>query len=258
MEDNRRANLPRSGTYRTLRPRVAAGDVATAGGLRAAVSRRGFLRIGGVAILIGLGLSGGAELSLGEAKQFGAWPESLAAGVRALPPSGPRPSPAAWETRRKPAELPVGGGAVKRLKVPSVGIAADTVVLSVDPDGTLQRPPDPGSVGWYDFSGTPDSSTNVVFAGHVSWHTGEPAAFRRLREIAEGAEVFVTDAADRRFAYRVFASFDVEPEGSHVAALVGPQPQPVVTLISCDGEFDLARRGYTRRRLVQAALVDSS
>ncbi len=214
-----------------------------------AVSRRKFLAMTGLMAMFGAGLSGGADLPERHGRAFG----QVLAGVdmerhagERTAPLRPRPQPAAVQTRL--------ADAVTRLEAPSVGIGGGTIELAIDSAGRLEAPPGPAGVAWYRFSGTPGTSTNVVFAGHVTWHTGEPAAFRRLSELQEGAEIVVTDSLGRRFVYRVFASTEVEPSGPHVAELRGPQPRPICTLISCDGWFDAARRAYTRRRVVQAAL----
>jgi sortase (surface protein transpeptidase) len=214
-----------------------------------ALSRRKFLAFTGFATLLGLGLGGGSDLEPRDGAQFGKTLEGSPV-QRDLPPAF---TPAVQRLAGTPVETRVAD-AVGRLRVPSIGLDTGVLALDEESSGALESPPGPLGVAWYRFSGTPGASTNVVLAGHVSWHTGEPAAFRRLDELSAGGEVVVTDSLGRTFVYRVFASLEVDPAGPHVAGLLGPQQQAICTLISCGGWFDAGSHAYTKRRVVQAAL----
>jgi hypothetical protein len=210
------------------------------------LSRRKLLAVGAVTALLGLGLGGADPTGLRPARNFR--PRAAA----------DLPRPWALGDRRMAQGIPVvrtkAADGVGRLVVASAGIDVTPEAAALDAEGNMVAPDGPGAVAWYRFSGVPGASSNVLFAGHVSWRTGEPAAFRRLAELREGAPVDVTDSMGRLFVYRVFASFEVDPKGGHVEGLLGPQPRPICTLISCDGWFDAGTGQYTKRRIVQAAL----
>ncbi len=217
---------------------------APAGPVRRRVSRRRFLAVGGMVALYGLGLSGGSEIERPGASQFG----RVLGGAPRVPgrPAAPGPEAAAVPVEPAPA------AAVARLVVPAVALDAPVTAVAARPDGSLPPPEGPDGVAWYTYSGTPSNSTNVVVAGHVSWRTGEPTAFRHVSALRAGDRVTLEDVLGRRFDYTVFASEEVDPSGEHVAALLGPQAAAICTLVSCDGWFD--GTGYTKRRVVQAAL----
>lgn len=79
------------------------------------------------------------------------------------------------------------------LLVPSVGIEAPVVPISVDDDLVLDPPREVGTVGWWDASARPGATTgSTVIAGHAV-HTGG-GALDPLRDARRGAVVDVRTA----------------------------------------------------------------
>ena len=97
-----------------------------------------------------------------------------------------------------------------------------------------------------------DRVANVYIAGH---RLGYPAtdswlAFWDLDVLKRGDRIFVTDAAGRRYVYRVFRSFTVAPDRIEVTRpLAG---RNVLTLQTC------TLPDYSRRLIVQAEKVVKS
>ena len=97
-----------------------------------------------------------------------------------------------------------------------------------------------------------DSEANVYIAGHrlgypntESWLT-----FWDLNEVGAGDEVYVTDANDTKYTYKVFKTFVVSPSDTHVT---DSQPgKNILTLQSC------TLPDYKQRLIVQAELTDIS
>ena len=97
-----------------------------------------------------------------------------------------------------------------------------------------------------------DNEANVYIAGHrlgypntESWLT-----FWDLNEVDAGDKVYVTDANDTKYTYRVYKTFVVSPSDTHVT---DSQPgKNILTLQSC------TLPDYKQRLIVQAELTDTS
>lgn len=126
-------------------------------------------------------------------------------------------------------------------------------------DGALQAPSGPWVVAWYSQTARPGEAGNVVMGGHVDyWNTG-PAVFFALSRLNEGAEIGVTDATGKAYAYAVewvreYSVSDLTPD--QLREIVGPTANPSLTLITCGGEFDAARGAYRTRVVVRAVRVE--
>jgi sortase A len=90
---------------------------------------------------------------------------------------------------------------------------------------------------------------NVYIAGHRLGYVGTPSwlAFWDLNKVDVGDRIFVTDARGRRYVYRVFKDFVVDPNDVFVTrALKGKN---ILTLQTC------TLPDYSRRLIVQAERV---
>jgi sortase A len=91
---------------------------------------------------------------------------------------------------------------------------------------------------------------NVYIAGHRLGYVGTPSflAFWDLNKVETGDEVFVTDSMGRRYVYRVFKEFIVDPDDVHVTRPV--KGRNILTLQTC------TLPDYSRRLIVQAEMVE--
>lgn len=92
---------------------------------------------------------------------------------------------------------------------------------------------------------------NAVIAGHVvtiSWGN----VFRDLYKLNFGDEVKV-ETDEGRFTYIVEDLKLVKPDN---VSVMGPSNDPILTLITCGGEFDSRSRSFSDRLIVTSRLVD--
>ncbi|MDT7724995.1 MAG: hypothetical protein QOI21_1571 [Actinomycetota bacterium] len=138
-----------------------------------------------------------------------------------------------------PASKPVS------LEVPSIGVRTGKLMdLGLNPDNSLEVPPDAVTAGWFTQAPTPGEVGPSIIAGHVDYHR-VPGVFVRLRDLEAGAEAIVhrTDGTTAVFTiYRV----DHYPKSSFPTDKVyGDTTEPEIRLITCGGAFDQAARQYT-------------
>ena len=91
---------------------------------------------------------------------------------------------------------------------------------------------------------------NVYMAGHRLGYVGTPSwlAFWDLNKVEIGDKVYVTDSTGRRYAYKVFKEFIVDPEDVFVTRPL--KGRNVLTLQTC------TLPDYSRRLIVQAERVE--
>src|SRR3712207_849090 len=91
---------------------------------------------------------------------------------------------------------------------------------------------------------------NVYMAGHRLGYVGTASwlAFWDLNKLETGDEVYVTDSTGRRYVYRVFKEFVVDPEDVFVTRPL--KGRNVLTLQTC------TLPDYSRRLIVQAERIE--
>jgi hypothetical protein len=182
---------------------------------------------------------------------------SLVASASApvAPPSVPRAVAAAPEPAVHPAD-PTPDAPVPvpvRLAVPDVGIDAPVDPVGVTPDGLLQLPDDVHRIAWYRFGPAPGQlQGSAVLAGHVdSWDQGI-GALGRLRSVAPGQPIAVTDAAGRVTRWQVVTRQLVVKQQLPLPELFTRSGSPRLVLLTCGGPFDQRLRSYQDNLVVVA------
>jgi sortase A len=97
-----------------------------------------------------------------------------------------------------------------------------------------------------------EEEANVYIAGHPLGYPGTNSflAFFNLNKLKKGDRVFVTDSEGKRYTYKVFEEFVVEPTDVHV---IEPLPgKNILTLQTC------TLPNYADRVIVRAELVDEA
>jgi LPXTG-site transpeptidase (sortase) family protein len=160
--------------------------------------------------------------------------------------------------RTTQATTAVTYGSNDRLAMPRLGINAPVNISVVPPDGTMGVPLGANDVVLYDFSaipglgGYPGHGGNTVIAGHVDYICCL-AVFAPLRNVEKGDVIDYYTGEGDHFQYVVQWFGDYGPD-TNWASLVGGGPN-VMTLITCNGTFDVVAHEYSHRRVVRAVLV---
>jgi sortase (surface protein transpeptidase) len=141
-----------------------------------------------------------------------------------------------------------------RIEIPAIGVSSALVRLGLNPDGTMEVPGDYGVAGWFTGGPVPGDTGPAVIAGHVDSRSG-PAIFYRLGALRSGDTIRIL-RADGTTARFVAHSVDRYPKRAFpTQAVFGPEPDPVLRLITCGGRFDRARGSYVDNVIVTAHLA---
>lgn len=160
----------------------------------------------------------------------------------------------------QPGALQTAAGArPSSLIIQKAQIDAEVEALQIV-DGVMQNPTGPWIVSWYEQTAELGELGNVVMAGHVDYWNVGPAVFFNLRDMVEGDGIEVIGENHTSYLYAVEwnETFGLEELTSGtITELVGPAEDPVLTLITCGGEFDYASGEYLSRTVVRASMIDS-
>lgn len=170
-------------------------------------------------------------------------PQPVAVAVAALPIQTPHPVRPVVT-----APIPV------QLSIPSIDVDTSLQALNLQSDGSLEVPSQWQVAGWFQGGVRPGSPGPAVIAGHVDSRAG-PAVFHRLRELGAGDIVLVTRADGSVVRFVVDDVAQYRKDSFPAATVYGPQPVPVLRLITCTGDFNWSTHNYLDNLVVSAHLA---
>lgn len=140
------------------------------------------------------------------------------------------------------------------ISIEGIGVAEAPVVdVGVEENGDMEIP-GAKDVGWYRFNPTPGEPGSSVLAAHISYN-GTPGVFRYLADVEIGERVVVAfdDGTTSEFEIVELAQYDKdELPDDRVFAKDG---DPVLTLITCGGDFNRSLRSYEDNVIAYAVPV---
>jgi hypothetical protein len=138
-----------------------------------------------------------------------------------------------------PASKPVA------LEVPSIGVRTGKLMdLGLNPDNSLEVPPDAVTAGWFTQAPTPGEVGPSIIAGHVDYRR-VPGVFVRLGDLRAGAEAIVHRADGTTAVFAIYRVDHYAKSSFPTDKVYGDTTEPELRLITCGGAFDHAARQYT-------------
>jgi sortase (surface protein transpeptidase) len=141
-----------------------------------------------------------------------------------------------------------------KLLIPSLKISAAVEALGVTQDYSLQAPAGISDVGWYRLGTSPGSAGDAIISGHRGYPAGIPAVFNNINRLQPGDEVDVelADGSMVRFAVtRMFST----PYRTLPPGFFATDGAPLLTLVTCTGDFRNKDQTYSDRLVVEARPV---
>ena len=146
-----------------------------------------------------------------------------------------------------------------RLILPSASIQASVVRVGLTHDGAMGSPDNPFVVGWYTGSAEIGQPGNALLGGHRDYEDRDGnvdvGVCWELDRTKRGDPLIMHDTAiDRYFVYEIVDVTEVYPTSEDAARYMSQTREPVVTLLTCSGEFDQETHSYDRRLVVVGLL----
>lgn len=183
-------------------------------------------------------------------------PAAPAVSTSTTPPPQPTLAVAPGEAALSPlasqiVALPSAGGVpeVRTSRVP-VGMSFEAIGLStapIDPVGVLPNGemeiPGAKRVGWYSFGASPGEPGSAVLAAHIAFD-GERGAFRYLADSTAGDRFSVTFSDGSTSTYEIVERAQYDKDELPFDRVFERTGDPVITLISCGGQFQPTQASY--------------
>jgi LPXTG-site transpeptidase (sortase) family protein len=161
---------------------------------------------------------------------------------------GPEPTQYSSVVQRATDPAPV------KLLIPSLKISAAVEALGVTQDYSLQAPAGISNVGWYRLGAAPGSAGNAIISGHRGYPAGIPAVFVNINRLEFGDELDVEFADGSTVRFAVTRMF-ITPYRTLPPGFYATDGAPLLTLVTCTGDFRNKEQTYSDRLVVQARPV---
>lgn len=150
---------------------------------------------------------------------------------------------------------PVDNPHPTRVHIPALGVDAPVTALGVASNGEMEVPDDSETVAWYEHGPSPGQEGSAVLAGHVDYN-GRQGVFFRLDDLRDGDTITVEFGQSDPRMFTVVDGASIDKAELPIDRLFRRAGRPVLTLITCGGEFDPARRSYRSNVVVRAVPSD--
>lgn len=141
----------------------------------------------------------------------------------------------------------------ERLIIPSIRLDTHVEHLGVNAKGEMDVPDgSTNNVGWYQHGTLPGNIGSAVIDAHVF------AAFRNLRYVKVGADVYVITASGKKLHFRAADSRVFKTNQVSRSMLFNQTDAARLNLITCAGKYVPSLGTYDHRLIVFAVLVDEN
>lgn len=138
-----------------------------------------------------------------------------------------------------------------RLVIPVIGVDARIERMGLTPDGAMDAPKGREDVGWLGTGPVPGEIGSAVIDGHRGWVGRLPTVFDRLHELRTDDVIYVKDANGTTLQFKVKKIVAYEPQ-SDASEVFGQSTEARLNLITCDGDWDVSTKSYSKRLVVFA------
>lgn len=148
--------------------------------------------------------------------------------------------------RAAPSAVTIESINVDRAPVLDVGVAEN---------GDMEIPGAKG-VGWYRYNPTPGDEGSSVLAAHIAYQ-GSPGVFRYLADTEIGDIVVVDYDDGSQIRFEIFERAQYNKGDLPKDRIFAKSGDPVLTLITCGGQFNRSLRSYDDNIVAYARPLDS-
>lgn len=138
-----------------------------------------------------------------------------------------------------------------RLIVPKLSINTLIEPVSVGANNVMEVPDGWDKAGWYIKAVKPGEAGTAVIVGHYDDQFGKPAIFYYLKQLEAGDKVSILTGDGKELNFTVIKK-SAYPFWSSIDALLIPDKNKNLILITCGGWWNQTTHNYSERLVVQA------
>lgn len=142
------------------------------------------------------------------------------------------------------------------IRIPAIDQEARIIPAGVETNGDMEVPDNLQDVAWYKYGAAPGEPGSSVLAAHVDLAGRGPGVFFELRKLEPGSVIYIDFADGTTGAYRAEARTIYDKDNLPTEAIFSRQGPPVLTLITCGGDFNSSVGRYDSNVVVYAVPVD--
>lgn len=191
-------------------------------------------------------------------------PSPVASPVIAPSPV-PSPTKAAGKTAAKKststaskttqAPGPKAAGIPVRIQIPKIGMNAAVEQVGLQVNGEMGVPASWWTVGWYNLGYKVGDNGSAVMSGHYDTSTGAPAVFYKVKNLAPGDIITVTNSNGSVYKFRVFKREEYPWNQLPMQNIFNTSGRTQLNLITCSGTWDRATKNYSHRTVVYSEVI---
>jgi LPXTG-site transpeptidase (sortase) family protein len=142
----------------------------------------------------------------------------------------------------------------ERIAIPSIKVNANVESVGEDRLGNMDVPKITSDVAWFNLGPKPGDQGNAVIDGHVDTQTGAPAVFAKLKYLAPGDQIYITDSRNVTYVFTVQQVVSVPTNPFPTQQIFGGTKATDLNLITCSGVWDASTKNYNQRLVVYSRL----
>lgn len=145
---------------------------------------------------------------------------------------------------------PVQPGLPIRLTIPTLKIDAAIELVSLTPQGAMDVPSGPTTVGWYSAGPRPGAIGSAVIDGHYGWKNGLPSVFDNVHKLQPGDTLSVVDDRGETSLFMVRELQTYSQHENVPGVFVSTDGKSHLNLITCQGVWNTAKQSFPYRLVV--------
>jgi LPXTG-site transpeptidase (sortase) family protein len=150
---------------------------------------------------------------------------------------------------------PRGYGKPTHLIIPSIGVNAKVQYVGVTAKGSMGIPTNFTDVAWYKHGTIPGEVGSAVIDGHVDNGLGLNGVFKKLGQVKEGDDIYVTDEKDSKIHFVVREIKTYPYTEAPTEEIFYESQKSLLRLITCGGKWVKSAKTYDTRVVVTAEYI---
>ncbi len=142
--------------------------------------------------------------------------------------------------------LPIG------IKIPAINLDAAVESVGLTSGGAVDVPKDVNNAAWFNLGPRPGENGTAIIDGHYGVNKNKFSAFDNLYKLRPGDKIYIQDSEGQTITFVVTKNRRYDPKADATSVFNSGTDGAHLNLITCEGDWSNASKGYTERLVVFA------